>query len=302
MQVMKNILIYKQEGNLCITHFVDSLDIEGVYEQAQKMLPFGMLYRVGTIDEIPQDRTFRAAWDIEDSDLNDGIGGETNTKQLLSNSKQLLSSRQEQLESFENSLKLLETELEGLSAEHASLNNLATEKEKVWTDTKDPAFAAKAEWEEKLSAAENAEKIVSDKGEEASEEEKQCSVDLRKIADDAFKAQDELFNNKREASDARLQSDQFVEKLNNHNNKINQVKFSIVDSNSLVAEAQATVSTHQQKLLQLFNKLPPENRRGYASPELEPEPDSELESDPEPEPAPAPDAVPETEETTDDQN
>jgi len=299
---MKNILIYKQEGNLCITHFVDSLDIEGVYEQAQKMLPFGMLYRVGTIDEIPQDRTFRAAWDIEDSDLNDGIGGETNTKQLLSNSKQLLSSRQEQLESFENSLKLLETELEGLSAEHASLNNLATEKEKVWTDTKDPAFAAKAEWEEKLSAAENAEKIVSDKGEEASEEEKQCSVDLRKIADDAFKAQDELFNNKREASDARLQSDQFVEKLNNHDNKINQVKFSIVDSNSLVAEAQATVSTHQQKLLQLFNKLPPENRRGYASPELEPEPDSELESDPEPEPAPAPDAVPETEETTDDQN
>ena len=299
---MKNILIYKQGDDLNITHFVDSLDIEAVHEQAQKMLPFGVLYRVGTIDEIPQDRTFRAAWDIEDSDLNDGIGGETNIKQLLSNSKQLLSSRQEQLESFENHLKALEAELEELSAEHASLNNLAAEKEKVWADTKDSAFAAKSEWKEKRLAAENAEKIVSDKGEEASEEEKQSAVDLRKIAKNAFKAQDELFNNKRDAADTRLKAEQFVDKLNNHNNKINQVKFSIVDSNSLVAEAQSTVSTHQQKLLQLFNKLPPENRRGYASPELEPEPDSELESDPEPEPAPAPDAVPETEETTDDQN
>lgn len=289
---MKNILIYKQEGNLCITHFVDSLDIEGVHEQAQKMLPFGMLYRVGTIDEIPQDRTFRGAWEIEDSDLNDGIGGETNTKQLLSNSKQPLSSRQEQLESFENHLKALEAELEELSAEHASLNNLAAEKEKVWADTKDSAFAAKSEWKEKRLAAENAEKIVSDKGEEASEEEKQSAVDLRKIAKNAFKAQDELFNNKRDAADTRLKADQFVDKLNNHNNKINQVKFSIVDSNSLVAEAQSTVSTHQQKLLQLFNKLPPENRRGYTSPG----------PDPQSEPAPVPDTVPETEETTDDQN
>lgn len=290
---MKNILIYKQEDNLHVTHFVNPLGIEGVHEQAQKMLPFGVLYRVGTIDEIPEDRTFRAAWDIEDSDLNDGIGGETNTKELLSNSKQLLSSRQEQLESFGNHLKTLETELEGLSAEHASLNNTATAKEKVWADTKDSAFAAKAEWEEKLSAAENAEKIVADKGEEASEEEKQSAVDLRKIAEDAFKAQDELFNNKREAVNARLESDQFVEKLNNHNNKINQVKFSIVDSNSLVAEAQATVSTHQQKLLQLFNKLPPENRRGYTVSEPEATPELEVAQEAEPT---------ETKETANDKN
>jgi len=290
---MKNILIYKQEGNLCITHFVDPLDIEGVHEQAQKMLPFGVLYRVGTIDEIPQDRTFRAAWDIEDSDLNDGIGGETNTKQLLSNSKQLLSSRQEQLESFENHLKVLETELEELSAEHASLNNLAAQKEKKWADTKDSAFAAKSDWEEKLSAAENAEKTVSQKANEASEEEIESAINLRKIAEDAFKAQDELFNNKREASDARLQSDQFVDILKNHNNKINEVKSFIVDQNSLVAEAQATVSTHQQKLLQLFNKLPPENRRGYtvSEPEATPEPEVAQEAEPT-----------ETKETTDDQN
>jgi chromosome segregation ATPase len=266
---MKNILIYKQEGNLHITHFVDSLDVEGVHEQAQKMLPFGVLYRVGTTEELPQDRVFRAAWDIEESDLNDGIGGETNAKQLLSNSKQLLSSRQEQLESFENNLKALETELEELSAEHASLNNLATEKEKVWADTKDSAFAAKSDWKEKKLAAENAEKIVADKGEEASEEEKQSAVDLRKISKNAFKAQDKLFNNKTEAANARLESDQFVEKLNNQNNKINQVKFSIVDANSLVAESQAAVSTHQQKLLQLFNKLPPESRRGHVVAETE---------------------------------
>ena len=272
---MKNILIYKAEDNLCITHFVDSLAIESVHEQAQKMLPFGVLYRIGTTEEIPQDRTFRAAWEIEDSDLNDGIGGETSAKRLLFNSKQLLFSRQEKLESFENNLKALEVELEELSAEHASLNNLATEKEKVWTDTKDSAFAAKSEWEEKLSAAENAEKIVADKGEEASEEEKQSAVDLRKIADDAFKAQDELFNNKREASDARLQADQFIDKLNNHNNKINEAKDEVFLAKSLVVEVQATVSTHEQKLLELFNKLPPENRRDYVEPETDPAPETD---------------------------
>lgn len=83
---MKNILIYKAEDNLCITHFVKNLDAQAVHKQAQKMLPFGVLYRIGTTEEIPQDRTFRDAWDINDSDLNDGIGGEEEAKNLLATS------------------------------------------------------------------------------------------------------------------------------------------------------------------------------------------------------------------------
>lgn len=266
---MKNILIYKQEGNLCVTHFVDSLTIEAVHEQAQKILPFGVLYRIGTTEEIPQDRTFRDAWDIEDSDLNDGIGGETSAGNSLSTSKENLSTYQNDLKLIENDLKDAEANLEKLTAEYTILSNTATEKEKVWADTKDSAFAAKSEWEQNLSAAENAEKIVADKGEEASEEEKQSAVDLRKIAELSFKTQDELFNNKREAVNARLESDKFVEKLNNQNNKINNVKKVIVNVNSMVAQYETEVKDYQQKLTELLNKLPLENRRGYVAPETQ---------------------------------
>ena len=71
---MKNILIYKSEDNLCITHFVDSLDVEAVQLQADKLLPHGTRYRVGTTDELPADRTFRDAWDIDAADL-DHVSG-----------------------------------------------------------------------------------------------------------------------------------------------------------------------------------------------------------------------------------
>ena len=118
-------------------------------------------------------------------------------------------------------------------------------------------------------AAENAEKIVADKGEEASEEEKQSAVELRQIARNAFKIQDELFNNKTEAANARLESDKFVEKLNNQNIKINYVKKVIVNVNSMVAQYEAKVKDYQQKLTELLNKLPLENRRGYVAPETQ---------------------------------
>ena len=173
------------------------------------------------------------------------------------------------LKSIESELKDAEANLEKLTAEHTMLSNTAAEKEKVWADTKDSAFAAKSEWEQNLSAAENAEKIVADKGEEASEEEKQSAVDLRKVAELSFKTQDELFNNKREAVNTRLESDQFVEKLNNQNNKINNVKKAIVDVNSLITQYEAEVKDCQQKLTELLNKLPLENRRGHVAPETE---------------------------------
>ena len=73
--IMKNILIYN-DPTVAVTHFVDNLSVDKVHEQAQKMLKFGTLYRIGTTDEVPADRTFRDAWDIDDADLNDGIGGE----------------------------------------------------------------------------------------------------------------------------------------------------------------------------------------------------------------------------------
>ena len=114
---MKNILIYN-DPTVAVTNFVDNLSVGKVHEQAQKMLKFGTLYRIGTTDEVPADRTFRDAWDIDDADLNDGIGGEVKTQEEIENCKSNfegaesnLSNEKENLSTNNESIELLEQEI-----------------------------------------------------------------------------------------------------------------------------------------------------------------------------------------------
>tara|TARA_B110000305_G_C19190534_1_gene516372 strand:- start:348 stop:563 length:216 start_codon:yes stop_codon:yes gene_type:complete len=65
---MKNILIHKSP-NLQITHFVGNLSIDQVHEKAREILEPGQPYRIGTTEEIPEDRSFRTAWEIDDIHL-----------------------------------------------------------------------------------------------------------------------------------------------------------------------------------------------------------------------------------------
>ena len=167
---MKNILIHKSP-DLSITHFVDNLNINQVHEKAQDMLDFGTLYRIGTIDEVPADRTFRGAWDIDDADLNDGIGGEEKTKQNLSQLIAKVEQEKENLKQTKEQIDDAKSKLDTLNGELAELENKASESKTAWESVKEDAFAAKEDWEVKLAAAETAEKEVED-AEEATEEQK----------------------------------------------------------------------------------------------------------------------------------
>ena len=49
-----------------------------IEEIATKDVPAGKPYKIISVDDIPSDRTFRSAWEVDPSILTDGVGGESN--------------------------------------------------------------------------------------------------------------------------------------------------------------------------------------------------------------------------------
>jgi len=68
-----NRIIYKtDEGGVAVIIPADcGLTIE---EIAAKDVPAGRPYKIVDVSEIPNDRTFRGAWTIDESELTDGVG------------------------------------------------------------------------------------------------------------------------------------------------------------------------------------------------------------------------------------
>ena len=70
-----NRIIYKtDEGGVAVIVPADcGLSIE---EIAAKDVPAGKPYKIVDVSEIPSDRTFRNAWEVDEADLIDGVGSE----------------------------------------------------------------------------------------------------------------------------------------------------------------------------------------------------------------------------------
>jgi hypothetical protein len=49
-----------------------------IEEIAAKDVPAGKPYKIVDVADIPSDRTFRAAWTVDEEDLTDGVGSEHN--------------------------------------------------------------------------------------------------------------------------------------------------------------------------------------------------------------------------------
>jgi len=49
-----------------------------IEEIAAKDVPAGKPYKIVSVDDIPSDRTFRNAWTVNEADLTDGVGAESN--------------------------------------------------------------------------------------------------------------------------------------------------------------------------------------------------------------------------------
>jgi hypothetical protein len=74
---MEKRIIYKTDagGVAVIVPAPECLKDHTIEEIAEKDVPEGQPYKIVDISEIPSDRTFRDAWDIDDAELTDGVGG-----------------------------------------------------------------------------------------------------------------------------------------------------------------------------------------------------------------------------------
>ena len=75
------IIIYKNTNNSVsiITPTTEVIAIASVQEVAEKDVPFGLPYWITEASSVPTDRTFRDAWEVDESfGAPDGFGGESN--------------------------------------------------------------------------------------------------------------------------------------------------------------------------------------------------------------------------------
>jgi hypothetical protein len=54
------------------------LQEHAIEEIAAKDVPAGKPYKIVDVADIPSDRTFRNAWTVNEADLTDGVGAESN--------------------------------------------------------------------------------------------------------------------------------------------------------------------------------------------------------------------------------
>ena len=86
-------IIYKNTDNSVgvLIPSQEALSFATIEQIAEKDIPKDVPYKIVSIDDIPTDRTFRNAWEWDNSIEPDGFGGESNEfdAELLANYKGL---------------------------------------------------------------------------------------------------------------------------------------------------------------------------------------------------------------------
>ena len=75
---MSNRIIYKTDegGVAVIIPTTEALANYTIEEIAEKDVPAGKPFKIVTVADIPSDRTFRNAWEVDEAELTDGTGGQ----------------------------------------------------------------------------------------------------------------------------------------------------------------------------------------------------------------------------------
>ena len=78
---MNQRIIYQNaEGGVAvIVPTPEAVEQYGIEAIALKDVPAGKPFKIVDATDIPEDRTFRAAWSVDEAYLTDGIGAEHNT-------------------------------------------------------------------------------------------------------------------------------------------------------------------------------------------------------------------------------
>ena len=75
-----NRIIYLQDNGVAavIIPTPEALEQYGIQASAIKDVPAGKPFKIVDAADIPSDRSERDAWTVDEADLTDGIGGESN--------------------------------------------------------------------------------------------------------------------------------------------------------------------------------------------------------------------------------
>jgi hypothetical protein len=77
---MNQRIIYQTDdgGVAVIAPSPEALAQYGITAIAQKDVPAGKPYKIVSINDVPSDRTFRYAWEVDPATLTDGVGSVSN--------------------------------------------------------------------------------------------------------------------------------------------------------------------------------------------------------------------------------
>ena len=77
---MTQVIIYNQDNGVTavIIPTPEALERHGIQAIAIKDVPAGKPFKIVDAADIPSDRSERGAWTVDEADLTDGIGGESN--------------------------------------------------------------------------------------------------------------------------------------------------------------------------------------------------------------------------------
>jgi hypothetical protein len=74
------IIYQNDEGGVSVIYPTqEALDLYGIEAIALKDVPAGKPFKIVDLSEIPQDRTERGQWTVDEADLTDGVGAEYST-------------------------------------------------------------------------------------------------------------------------------------------------------------------------------------------------------------------------------
>jgi hypothetical protein len=75
-EFMKKFIVFKEDdGSISIIKPIEGCGLT-LNEIAEKDVPSGKKYKIIDSSDLPEDRYFRDAWDIDESELTDGIGAD----------------------------------------------------------------------------------------------------------------------------------------------------------------------------------------------------------------------------------
>ena len=237
---MNKVLIHKSNEQLLVTHFTSDLGGGDIRKEADKILKFGQCFRIEDVSNLPEDKLFRGAWEIEDAELNDGVAGEWISQNSLNMFSELKSFHEKELNDQKQRLSDLPEMIKQKEEEIKTKNELI-----------EASPAESAELEEKLSELDTELQDLKNSGEEINEDgepsEKLINleeeiIETRTLINskyfDSKNAKSEITQLELEIADFKKELESLSEKISTTESEIRKFSEDILDAETKINQLQ----------------------------------------------------------------